>query len=220
MTAMGVDIAQGGADFTLIARRHDWWFDKMIAVPGKQTPEGSDVAALVVKYRRDGATVILDMGGGYGGAPAVHLKDTSITTVPYKGQLKSSARDKSGQMGFVNRRSEAYWKFREALDPDQSGGARVALPDDQMMVSDLTAPTYEVIRQNGRLCVKVEAKEEVKKRLGRSTDRGDAVVMAWFDGAKNVQTSGKVNALEHGTDPRQYRHAPKVNLGHENKRRR
>jgi hypothetical protein len=44
----------------------------------------------------------------------------------------------------------------------------------------LTAPLFE-IGPNG---IKVESKEDVCKRLGRSTDRGDAVVMAWAYGDK------------------------------------
>ena len=47
-------------------------------------------------------------------------------------------------------------------------------------MADLTAPSFTVT-PNG---VEVESKEDVCDRLGRSTDRGDAVVMAWFEGPK------------------------------------
>jgi hypothetical protein len=32
--------------------------------------------------------------------------------------------------------------------------------------------------------VQIESKEEIKTRLGRSTDRGDAAVMAFLEGGK------------------------------------
>jgi hypothetical protein len=70
--------------------------------------------------------------------------------------------------------------FREALDPGQPGGSPIALPPDPKLVADLTAPTFEVT-PNG---IKAEPKEKVCERLGRSTDRGDAVVMAWFEGPR------------------------------------
>jgi hypothetical protein len=105
-------------------------------------------------------------------------------------------------MKFTNKRTEAYWRFREALDPSQEGGSHVALPDDPKLVADLTAPTFEVTR-NG---IALESKEDVCKRLGRSTDRGDAVIMAWSAGPK-FETDGGVwrdrqDTLLKGRSPR------------------
>ena len=86
------------------------------------------------------------------------------------------------QLGFTNKRSQAIWQFREALDPNQDGGSPIALPNDPALLADLTAPTFEV----GPRGIKVETKEDVVKRLGRSTDRGDAVVMAWYSGGRRL----------------------------------
>ena len=58
--------------------RYDGWFAELVEVPGRETPLGSDVAALVVKHRRDNAEVILDMQGGYGGAVFERLGDNGI----------------------------------------------------------------------------------------------------------------------------------------------
>jgi hypothetical protein len=83
-------------------------------------------------------------------------------------------------MPFRNRRSAAIWRFREALDPAQPGGSEVALPDDPELVADLTAPLYDIVNNT----IRIESKEHVVERLGRSTDKGDAVVMAWYQGAR------------------------------------
>jgi hypothetical protein len=72
----------------------------------------------------------------------------------------------------VNHRAEAWWKFRERLDPVCP--TKVALPVDQRLFADLSAPRYRV----GARGIQVEDKAEIKKRLGRSPDRGDAVVLA------------------------------------------
>jgi hypothetical protein len=47
----------------------------------------------------------------------------------------------------------------------------------------LTAPHWRVM-SGGH--IQVESKDDIRKRLGRSTDYGDAVVMAFYDDAGNV----------------------------------
>jgi hypothetical protein len=191
MCAIGVDVAQGGDDETVLAPRHDGWFAPLVAVPGKDTPDGPSVAGRILVHRRDGAVVVVDMGGGYGGSAYDHLKGNGVSVVAYKGAAKDGVgRTRDRQMGFVNKRSEAIWRFREALDPSQPGGSPIALPPDPMLVADLTAPTWEPVSHKGGMAVKVESKEDIVKRLGRSPDRGDAVVMAWSHGLKAVNVRG------------------------------
>ena len=180
MCCIGVDVAQGGSDKTVLAIRHDSWFAELKVVNGSETPGGTDVAGLVVSKRRDGAKVVIDIGGGWGGDAYAHLKANDVDVVSYMGVKKSVQRTKDRQLRFSNVRTEAYWRFREALDPDQVGGSTIALPDDRELLADLTAPTYDVIAGG----VSLEAKDKLVKRIGRSPDRGDAVVMAWHSGAK------------------------------------
>ena len=182
MCAIGVDVAQGGGDETVLAMRYDGWYAPLITYPGALTPDGRTVAGLIMQHRRDGALPIIDMGGGYGGAAYEHLTDNGVECFAYKGAEASTRRTLERQLRFFNKRSEAYWRFREALDPSQPGGSPIMLPEDTQLVSDLAAPLFE-IGPNG---IKVEPKDKVISRIGRSPDRGDAVVMAWFSGAKAV----------------------------------
>ncbi len=186
MSAIAADIAQGGADTTTLQCRYDAWFDRAIQVPGVETPTGNEVAGLIIANRRNHAAIIIDMGGGYGGATLMRLRDNGIEGVTgHKGAEASVKRSADHQFGFFNKRSELYWRFREALDPAQDGGAQIALPDDPELVSDLTAPRYAITSRG----IQIEAKTEVVARLGRSPDKGDAVVMAWSAGPK-LQTHG------------------------------
>lgn len=187
MCAMGVDVAQGGPDDSVLAPRHDAWFANLITKPGHETPLGSDVAGMIVSNRRDNALVVLDMGGGYGGSTYEHLVENNIPVLPYKGAAAVESRTKDRQLKFVNKRTEAYWRFREALDPSQEGGSTIALPPDPKLTADLTAPTFTVTPKG----IKLETKEDVCERLGRSTDRGDAVVMAWTGGPKYMTDGGE-----------------------------
>lgn len=119
------------------------------------------------------------MQGGYGAAAFERLKDNGIHAYSFKGVEKATGRTRDGKLRFVNKRTEAYWRMREALDPDQPGGSPIALPPDQKLAGQLTAVHYEMTA-NG---IKAEDKIEVVKRLGGSPDKADAVVMAWYRGS-------------------------------------
>lgn len=210
MCAIGCDPAQGGQDQTVLAIRYDGWFDNLVAVPGEKTPLGTDVAALLVKHRKDGAEIIIDMGGGYGSSPYDHLRANEVKCYAYKGAEASTKKDMSGKIGFANRRSEVWWKFREALDPSQAGGSPIALPADAQLLADLTAPTFEYSTRG----IKCEPKEDVKKRLGRSTDKGDAVVMAWSEGSKGHKPTHPAQ----GSSGRNRGPLPQVVRGYKNRK--
>jgi hypothetical protein len=127
------------------------------------------------------------------------------------GVKDSQRRTKDNQLKFFNMRTEVHWRFREALDPDQEGGSSICLPPDRELLADLTAPTYEV-KPGG--IIAVESKEKLVKRLGRSPNRGDAVLMAWHSGAKMASHYQEWNTKGGG------RHAQgKVILGHSAARR-
>lgn len=185
MCAIGVDPAQGGDDWNIIAPRYDRWWDKLIEIPGKDTPIGVDLLAPIMSARRDNAVVVLDVGGGYGANTYKALKDNHIPVEQHKGSTASTARS-NDQLNyeFANKRTEVYWRFRELLDPDQPGGSQACLPPDTRLFADLTAPLYKIKRN----VIHLETKEELVKRLGRSPDRGDAVVNSWSKGDKIENT--------------------------------
>lgn len=198
MCAMGVDATGGGTDPFVTAMRHDGWYAPLIEVAGKDIPRdriGKHCAGLVVSHRLHDATVIIDMGGGYGGSTFETLSENldSREIVAYKGAEATTRRTHDKKLGFYNTRSAAIWGFREALDPAQEGGSPIALPPDPQLVADLTAPIYEI----GSRGIKVENKDDVCARLGRSTNKGDAVVMAWWAGRKHV-IRVNVNSVEQG----------------------
>lgn len=210
MCAMGLDGARK-RDQTCLAMRHDGWFAPVIAMPGKQTPHGSDCAALVVKHRRHDAVVIIDCGETNGAQAYAHLKDQGMEVRSHIGLDPSVKKTEEKQLGFFNKRAEVLWKFREALDPGQDGGSPIALPDDPELVSDLTAIRWE-LSANG---IKVTPKKDVIAELGRSTDKGDAVVMCWSDGPKAIthwnewRPDQRVGKMPRNAMKRQ----PQVNMG-------
>jgi hypothetical protein len=203
MCAMGVDVAAGGADDTVLSARYDGYFCELIEVSGRETPNGSDVAALVVKHRRDNAEVILDMQGGYGGAVFERLTDNGIVSYKFKGAEKAVGRTKEGGLKFTNKRTEAYWRIREALDPDQSGGSPIMLPNDAKLAAQLCSVRFQMTAQG----IAAEDKISVIKRLGRSPDKADALIMSWYKGVTGGYQRGLYGASEAGGSPYKVIHA-------------
>lgn len=204
MSAIGVDVAQGGPDESTFAPRYGSWFAPLVVKKGVDTPDGPAIGAQVFQVRRDGALVVLDVGGGYGGDAYRFLSENGVDTVKFNGANASNARTRDKTLGFYNKRAEAWWRFREALDPSQEGGSAVALPPDPLMVADLVAPRWKPRGTE----ILIESKEDLKKRLGRSPDRGDAVIMSWFEGQAHAIRKLQSHAL--GTTGR----LPQVKLGY------
>lgn len=186
MCAIGVDVAQGGTDQTVLAARFDGWYPPIEAIPGVETPSGAEVAGKVIARRHDNARIIVDLGGGWGGDALAHLTANQVDAIGYMGVKDSVQRTRDNQLRFSNVRTEAYWRFREALDPYTQEGSPIQLPPDRELLADLTAATYETKSGKGGMVIHLEPKDKLVKRLGRSTDKGDAVVMAWWSGAKAV----------------------------------
>ena len=183
MVVMGLDVAQGGDDNTVLIWRHAGWYSKPVIVPGAETPLPSDCAALVVKYRRNNAHVIVDVGGGYGGGVVERLRENGCSALPFNGANFAPGKTKDGRLSFVNKRALAWWKLREALDPDQPFGSSVALPNDPVVRADLASARWKLTSRG----IQLEDKAEIKKRIGRSPDVGDAIVMAWEDGQRAIK---------------------------------
>ena len=126
MTTLGVDVAQGGADDTVLAPLHGTWFAPLIKRRGIDTTNGPAVAALVVEHMRDGAQIVIDLTGGWGGSA---LRPSGGAGHPGRagGVLGGSReRTRDGQLSFLNERSEMWWKVREALEPAVRRGHRAA----------------------------------------------------------------------------------------------
>lgn len=166
----GVDVGRGG-DETVLAIR-DGWAVKLAANRRR------DTMATVALVQGETGRAIVDVVG-VGAGVYDRLRQLEARPLAYTGSAKTTKRDRSGKYGFVNVRSAAYWTLREMLDPAYE--PTLALPPDDLMISDLTTPKWE-ITSGVPPKYKITTKEDVVKILGRSPDRGDAVVMSiWAD---------------------------------------
>lgn len=171
---LGVDVARSGADATVLAHRAGVCVEQIEAHHLEDTMR---TTARVQASVRDGVPIVDSMG--VGGGVVDRLRELGVRVIPYTGAAKTTARDRTREFGFVNVRSAAWWRMRELLDP--AFGSDLMLPPDDLLLADLTAPTWDVMTGVPPR-IRVEPKDDVVARLGRSTDRGDAVAMAfWAD---------------------------------------
>jgi hypothetical protein len=211
MCAIGVDASGGGKDPMVLAPRYDGYYPELTKIPGSEIPKdrlGAHCAGIIISHRRDKAIIIVDMSGGYGGAIYEKLKENDIEVLPHKGAEASVRRTKDHLYKFVNKRTEVFWKFREALDPDQPGGSPIALPHDTRLFAQLVTPTFEAT-PNG---IKLQTKEDVMERLGHSPDEADAVVMSWAAGPTYV-THGTMWMEEYGFGGKRRRPSVQMSKG-------
>jgi hypothetical protein len=207
MSCIAHDVALGGGDFNAYSRRHGLWFDRVIKERQKGEVDPIDLAARDLELMRDGCAIAIDMGGGFGSGVYSHLKNNvvGLTLHAHNGANGSTATDRSKKFKFANKRAEVYWKFREALEPGL--GQPVQLPQDPELLADLAATTWKLTRQG----ILMEEKNDIRKRIGRSPDKGDAVIMAWYYGESAISVNWR---LSQAMAPGGGAPGPRVNLGH------
>ena len=178
LTRLGIDVARGGEDSNVIAYRHGRAIRRLRhpdGEPGFAKGDTMSLVGLVKAALTNGGEASIDLIGVGAGAYD-RLREQGLPVRGFNASAHTDMRDRSGEFGFVNVRSAGWWNLREMLDP--ASGEDLALPPDDLLIGDLTAPHWR-IASAGR--IQVEAKDDIKKRLHRSTDDGDAVVMAMWE---------------------------------------
>ena len=168
--AYGVDPARYGQDKTAIARLVGVVLESLDYYAKQSTMETAGRVAATVD--KDTSVAIDVIGIGAGVFDRLQEQDYNVQAVNV-GEA-TDITDRSGKVQFVNLRSAVWWKLRDALNPDNAD--IIAIPDDPLLIGDLTAPLW-TYTSNGR--VKVESKDDIRKRIGRSTDGADALALAY-----------------------------------------
>ena len=160
-----LDVARYGSDKSTLYRNRAGMIRKV------QQYTKLDTMSLVGRVRRHmdeamfGVPTHVDVAGGLGAGPYDRLRELGYSVVPFNGGERPVNTDK-----YRNRRAETYWEFREALEQ--------GLIDLDEMDEDLAAELLEIkffYTSSGK--IQIEPKEEIKKRLGVSTDHADAATM-------------------------------------------
>ncbi len=134
------------------------WKKVLVEQPWPESPRG-------VKRRvpPHGRVIVDEVGLGAGVLD--RLKELEYRTYGFNGGRSALDGDR-----YLNARAEAYWRLREKLEAGE-----LALPPDEKLMDELIATRWRPTPEGK---VRIEAKDDLKARLGRSPDRADAVVMA------------------------------------------
>lgn len=172
VSCVGIDVARGGADRTVLTFRHGPLVTKQIVLKGSDTKESAPIVDIVRQHNLSKAVCNVDIIG-VGAAVYEAMRNAGFPTVGLNSSHKSTKKDKTRMFGFANKRAEWWWSLREMLDPETNPD--VAIPDDAELRRELCSPRWS----NTLRGLQVESKEDIKKRLGKSTDKADSLVYAF-----------------------------------------
>lgn len=170
---IGVDVARQGEDLTAIALKRGPVVESVQTFPKADTMETTGRVALLLQANPGALAVVDEIG--VGAAVVDRLREQGYPVEAFNAAARAPGPDQTGELQFLNKRSYAWWRLRELLDPAQEGGATLVLPPDPVLLEDLCAPRWKPTSA-GR--IQIEDKDSIRKRLGRSPDVGEAVLHA------------------------------------------
>lgn len=180
---LGVDVAGMGRDSSVLCPRYDNYvaaFNKM------QSAGKADHMAVAGKVKdfldnKGGKALIDTIGEGAGTFSRLieqGYEDRAISckySESAKDHLEKPLTDLTGQYEFANMRAYLFWAVRDWLNPANDTGAM--LPPSQSLIEEATEIKWN-FRSDGKIII--EKKEDIKKRLGRSTDEFDALANTFY----------------------------------------
>lgn len=195
---VAVDPARFGADATVAAVRRGDRLERLVSWGQRDTmgtveklrrelselgvqPENRDALKYLrrsdasdqkrERYRSEGRVVVDTIGLGAGVAD--RLEEMGYDVEGFKGSRSPKDGDR-----FENLRAEGYWMLRDRLEAGE-----VALPRDEDLFTELLAIRWHPTAAGK---IRLEKKDEIRARIGRSPDRADAVAMAFWPKATGV----------------------------------
>lgn len=175
---LGVDVGAGGDEACIRERRgilvgREW---------ATRTTDSEELVDLVVQaIRATGATAVkvdvIGVGWGVVGSLRRRAKsgEHAAQIVPVNVGESATNPDR-----FPRLRSQIWWEIGRGLSEDRGWDfSGLEAGDREKLITQLTAPKYSL---DAARRIVVEKKEETKKRLGRSPDNADALLLAFYGG--------------------------------------
>jgi hypothetical protein len=159
---IGVDPAWSGSDESVIYMRQGR-MSKMLAKYSKLEDDVA-MAGFIAKFEDEynADAVFVDMGYGTGVVSVGRALGRKWQLIPFA--------SKSSDLGYLNKRAEMWALCKQWL---KEGGC---LPPDEQVAKELAAPEA-FTRLDGK--IQLESKEDIKKRVGFSPNRADALCLTF-----------------------------------------
>lgn len=159
---LGIDVARFGYDSTVIFPRQGLRAYNFVEM---RNARSQDIAARVMKAKNkwESEVEFVDGTGGYGAGVVDNLLQSGAT--PHEINFSEKAIDPR----YYNKRAEMWFEMADWI---KRGGA---IPKNPSLQKELVSPTYSF--KNGKFCL--EDKDQIKKRLGFSPDKADALALTF-----------------------------------------
>ncbi len=169
-TILSVDVARYGEDSTIFVMAEEGIGVRWIEEQPKQ-----DLNALIESVTKtieahEPWRVRID-GDGVGAGVVDVLRARFGDTIE---EMRGGFRSELDPDHYFNNRAEWFWTLRARLDPT-TGGATLALPPNEKLRGQLTGIRYTLSPKG---LIKIETKDEMRKRGMKSPDESDAVAYA------------------------------------------
>lgn len=176
---LAVDVARYGNDDTVIMHTADYTIKSLESWNGIDTTKTTQrVITAAGELGITGDDIRID-AIGVGAGVADQVAQAGLSPFDYKGGAKPAAASEAGYFKFKNRRAADHWNLRELFKAGWISLEDTINDRDRMRLkADLMALKYKV---DSEKVVAIESKEQLKKRLGRSPDYSDALVMAFAE---------------------------------------
>lgn len=160
---LGVDVARYGVDRTALCQIWGKVTLPIETVNKKDTNWTSGRVKVLNKSANFEAIAVDDTGVGGGVTDALEDEGIDVDAVNFGGQAVDNSM-------FENRVSEMYWYARELIRAKE-----IELPDDKELINELCIRKFSYTRKGK---IRIESKDDVKKRGHKSPDKADAFVLA------------------------------------------
>ena len=160
---LGVDVARYGDDSTVICLRQGRKMHWQRVYSQLSTTEVASMVAAECRKQRIAAVFVDEVGVGAGVVD--RLKQLGFNNIYGVNVGEKAGEDRK----YYNKRAEVWGEMREWL-------TTADIPDDRGLLNDLCAPYYSY---DNKERIKLEKKEDMKKRGATSPDRGDALALTF-----------------------------------------
>ncbi|MBW1971243.1 MAG: hypothetical protein JRI44_00170 [Deltaproteobacteria bacterium] len=160
---VGVDVARFGDDRTIFCIRKGFHVEQLISYSGIDTME---VVSRLLSLSENLKLDCLKIDGvGIGAGVVDRLKQLGkVKIFTINGSEKANHPEK-----YLNMRAEIFFGLKEIIN-------QIDIPDDEELEGELSQIRYGYTSAG---LLKIESKDEIKRRLGRSPDKADALALAF-----------------------------------------
>ena len=183
------DVSRFGDDSTVIVvrRGRDASSVPWVTLRGADTMQVAERIVELSKVHKPDLITVDEGGVGGGVVDRLRMLKMNVMGVQFGANATPDSNTDEGAVFYFNKRAQIWGKMKEWL----KGGS---IPQgDADLAKELTSVEYGYSMKNGRDCILLEKKADLKRRIGVSPDRADALAISF---AYDVQPSNHREQLD------------------------